>query len=306
MPLWRFFGLLFLGTAGIVMLTVWFFPTTIHFGAQNPFWNGLKEFDEEYHATPLESLAALPRNPIGSVLVLVPYLKPTEADVAQLRAYLEGGGVLILADDYGYGNTVLEGLEVSARFSGSPLLDPLFNYRSAYFPLATNLEPSPLTAEVSSLALNYASTLEGEGLNVVARSSPFSYLDLNNDGNRNASEPVGPLPVAGQIMVGTGHLILLADPSIFINTMLDAEDNRQFVQNLLGSAGPDPHLFIDQAHIPSSRLEQAKAAIASVRQFVAQPAILAALTIVLTLVLTLTLLAPWRSRKGVLDWTTAN
>ena len=41
MPVSRFFGLLFLGTAGIIMLTVWFFPTDIHFQVQNPFWNGL-------------------------------------------------------------------------------------------------------------------------------------------------------------------------------------------------------------------------------------------------------------------------
>jgi hypothetical protein len=105
MPVSRFFGLLFLGTAGIIMLTVWFFPTDIHFQVQNPFWNGLQGFEKEFHATPLESLNALPQNAEGSVLLLTPYLKPTEADVEQLRAFLEEGGVLILADDYGYGNT---------------------------------------------------------------------------------------------------------------------------------------------------------------------------------------------------------
>jgi hypothetical protein len=299
MPLWRFFGLLFLGLAGILLLTMWFFPPAVHFRMQNPFWNGLGDFGKEFHATPLESLAALPQDVESSVLLLIPYSKPTEADVARLRAYLEGGGVLILADDYGYGNTVLEGLGVSVRFSGAPLLDPLFNYRTLYFPLATTLEPSALTAEVSSLALNYASTLEGEGLNAMALSSPFSYLDLNNDGNRDNSEPGGPLPVAGQIMVGTGHLILLADPSIFINTMLTAEDNQQFVRNLMGSAGPDPHLLVDQAHIPSSRLDQGKAALVSIRNFVAQPAILVTLTIVLAF----TLLAPGRRWKGVSAWT---
>jgi hypothetical protein len=120
MPLWRFFGLLFLGLAGILLLTMWFFPTAVHFRMQNPFWNGLGGFGKEFHATPLESLAALPQDVESSVLLLIPYSKPTEADVARLRAYLEGGGVLILADDYGYGNTVLEGLGVSVRFSGGP------------------------------------------------------------------------------------------------------------------------------------------------------------------------------------------
>jgi hypothetical protein len=147
---WRFLGLLFLGTAIVVMLIVWFFPTDTHFQAQNPFWNGLNGFEKEFQATPLESLDDLPENGQGSVLLLIPYLRPTEADAARLRAYLEGGGVLILADDYGHRNAVLESLGVSARFNGAPLLDPLFNYRTSYFPLATSLEPSPLTAGVSS------------------------------------------------------------------------------------------------------------------------------------------------------------
>ena len=207
-----------------------------------------------------------------------------------------GGGILILADDYGYGNKVLEGLGVSARFKGVPLLDPLFNYRTPAFPLATDLVPSPLTAGVSSVALNYATTLEGEDLTVMARSSAFSYQDRDNDGTRTVDEPLGPFPVAGYTIVGKGRLILLADPSIFINTMFAVEDNRQFVRNLIDVAGTDPRIFIDQAHLPPSRLDWVKVTLVSMRRAVAHPGSLAALLAALSIIL----LSPIWRRKGAL------
>lgn len=296
MPLWRFFGLLSLGVTGIVLLTLWFFPTTTDFRAQNPFWNGLEDFGDEFNATPLSSYAALPEEPENSVLVVIPYLEVAEVDLMLLRAYLDRGGVLVLADDYGYGNTVLESLGVAASFQGTLLRDPLFNYRTSAFPLATNLTPSPLTAEVSSMALNYATVLDAEGLTVVARSSAFSYQDHNNDGVRDADEPVGPFPVAGYTTVGKGRLIVIADPSIFINTMLTVKGNEQFIRNLIDSAGEAPRVYIDQAHLPPSRLDVAKVTLASVRQAVAKPAPLTAIVVSLSVIL----LSPvWRWKGSV-------
>ena len=125
-----FLGILLPAMAVVVLLTVWFFPTTTDFRTQNPFWNGLRSFEREFQITPIESLSVLPEEPHGSVLVVIPYVQVDDADVARLRSYLEGGGFLILADDYSYGNSVLNGLGVSARFTNSPLVDPLFNYRT--------------------------------------------------------------------------------------------------------------------------------------------------------------------------------
>ena len=302
MRLGRFLGLVFLGMAGIVVFTVWFFPTTTDFRTHNPFWNGLRSFESQFQITLLESLSTLPKGPQGSVLVVIPYLRVDDADVARLRSYLEGGGVMILADDYAYGNSVLEGLGVEARFIDAPLIDPLFNYRTAYFPLATKLAPSSLTDGVSSIALNYAGTLKADGLTVVASSSAFSYLDLNSDGARDGGDPLGPLPVVGHITIGRGNLILLSDPSVFIDAMLGAGDNSQFVRNLLASAGTDPRVFLDGAHLPSSRLDETKIGLASLQQVVADPGPLAALIFILTLISR----SPWWSRKGALTWKQIN
>ena len=302
MSLRRFFVFLLLGVGGVILFTVWLFPLTTDFRPQNPFWNGVEEFRQKFSATSLNSLSDLPKGEADSVLLVIPYLRISETDIISLRSYIESGSTVILADDFGYGNEVLVSLGVAARFTGAPLVDPLFNHRTSYFPLAIDLEPSPLTLNVSALALNYATTLEGEDLIDVARSSAFSYLDTNVDGTRDIDEPVGPFSVAAYTEVGNGRLILLSDPSIFINSMINAEDNEQFVRNLISSAGASPQLFIDASHLPPSRLDSAKLNIATMRNFAAQPAPLATFIFVVLLVF----LSPIYYRKGASVWTKRN
>ena len=300
MSQWRILVIIFFMTAVAVLLTIRFFPTTTDFRAGNPFWNGLSDFRDRFRVTSLETLANLPSDAENSVLLVIPSLEFADDDVARLGSYLQVGGTLILADDFGHGNAVLDGLGIPARFNNALLADPAFNTRTPSFPLARNVEQSAFTEGVSSLALNYATTLEGEGLTMVVFSSAFSFLDLNDDGMRNSDEPLGPLPVAGYMPAGSGTLILLSDPSAFINTMLAVEDNFVFLQNIVKSAGGDVRVFLDLAHLPYARMDQAKATLAVVQEVLAHPALLIVLTaVVLTLILRPSL---W-GLKGALDWT---
>ena len=287
MKLWLFLPLLGASVAGILALTVWLFPTTGDFRDENPFWNGLEDFRREFNAEPLDSLQELPAGAgvEGSIVIVIPYVAFEGKDVNRLRSYIERGGVVVIADDYGYGNTILEGFGIPARFANVPLIDPLFNYRTSAFPLATEFEPSPLTAEVSSLALNYATGLDAEGLTTIARSSSFSYLDLNNSGSYDATEPLGPVPVVGHTRLGSGDLFLLADPSLFISSMLGAADNLVFLRNLMKTAGEDATVFVDQSHLPPSRLDETKTSLAAVRKAGARPEVLAGATALLIIVL---------------------
>lgn len=293
MPLWRFFALVLLGAAGVAVLAIWVFPATGDFRWENPFWNGVEDVLREYDVTPLSSAGELPENAASSALVVIPYQKPASQEIALLRAYLDRGGTLILADDYGFGNALLEGLHTPARFIGAPLLDPLFNYRDSWFPLAIDIRPSPLTTRVSSLALNYGTALEGTGLTGVAYSSGFSYLDLNGDGTRDNGEPIGPFPVVAYGSVGSGRLILISDPSIFINSMLGAADNARFVSNLVGSVGPGARIFLHQTLLPVSNLTQAKSRLTRLRILAGHPGALAALTTSLAAALLYPLWRKW-------------
>lgn len=279
----------------IILATgVWFFPSDDDFRTDNPFWNGTKEINSIIPTSPLTSLAGLPASPQGVTLILIPYLDFSLAELKELNNFVRQGGTLILADDYGYGNQVLEYLGLKARFSGEPLLDPLSNYKNEWFPLIPHLTPSPLTANAERLLFNHATSLiDVEAGETLAQSSSFSFLDLNSSKSWEKGEPTGPLPVVSCHKLGRGQVILIADPSLFINSMQGMEDNHRFIQNL--ATITTSKLLIDQSHLPPSDLHQTKKLLARLRGYLMTPAGTLGLVI---LALTITLMPLWRERRG--------
>jgi hypothetical protein len=253
----------------LLIMAVWLYPSDEDFRMENRFWNGTGDLSARYPILPLQAFADLPPSPEGATLILIPYLECSPAELGQLGSFINRGGTLILADDYGHGNQVLEYLELKTRFAGQPLLSPLINYKNEQFPRITQLEPDPLTDNVTSLVLNHATSLIDAGpADTLARSSSFSFLDQNGDGAREDGEPAGPLPVISRHHLGNGQLILIADPSLFINSM-KIEDNGRFIQNIAAVAPAG--VYIDQSHLPFTELHEARNLLAQIRGFLATP-----------------------------------
>ncbi len=291
MKLHRFLAILTIVLVIILIGVVWFFPSNEDFRTENPFWNGTKDINSAIGALPLESLSDLPTASEGVTLLLIPYLSFTSAELNQLNQFITQGGVLVLADDYGYGNQILEYLELKARFSGQVLLDPLFNYKSKWFPRISHLAPDSTTTNIDSLVLNHATCLvDVDTDEVIALSSPFSFLDLNGNEAWDTGELTGPLPVISQYNLADGQIILISDPSIFINSMGTIESNYGFIQNIAGTS----KFFIDQSHLPPSTLHQSKNLLAFIRSYLTTP--LGTLILVI-LVLTMTLIPIWHKRR---------
>ncbi len=270
MELRRFLLIITLSIIAILLITVWFFPLNDDFRTGNPFWNGSQDISARHQITPLESLSALPVSPPGATLILIPYLEFTRAELGMLHNFVTRGGTLILADDYGYGNQVLEYLKIPLRFSGETLLDPLSHYKNKWFPRILHLTPGPLTSNVTSLVFNRATAINGaEGNGTIALSSSFSFLDQNSNHIRDEEEPVGPFPVISHCQSGNGQVILITDPSIFINSMESMEDNHILLRNIRSFTTSG--LFIDESHLPPSTLYQTKRMLAHVRDFFTQP-----------------------------------
>jgi len=262
----RFLSILALAIIVLLAIVIWFYPSSEDFRVENPFWNGAKAFAARFDASTLRS------------------------------SYVSGGGTLILADDYGYGNEVLDYLGLDARFVGEPLLDPLFNYKNGWFPRVTGFTPSPMTEDVESVILNHATSLEtGSGFEVIAQTSKSSFLDLNGNLKWDEEEPTGPLPISARISVGEGMVILLADPSIVLNSMRGLEDNERFARNLLESRSPEPEILLDQSHLPEASLDEAKGRLRVARDALSNPLGIMGLV---AAVLTVTLMPIWRRRKG--------
>ncbi|HEY82607.1 MAG TPA: DUF4350 domain-containing protein [Dehalococcoidia bacterium] len=275
----------------ILAIVAWFFPSNEDFRTENPFWNGAKEMSLNYPVLALESLLNLPASPQGATLILIPYLKFSPAELEALNSFVSQGGRLILADDYGYGNQVLEYLGLKARFSRHPLLDPLANYKSKWFPRISRLKESALTTNIDSLVLNHATSLTNvEDSDVLGWSSSFSFLDHNGDQLWQEGEPTGPLAVVSSHALGKGEIVLIADPSLFINSMSLA-GNEQLRQNI---AATSAKLLLDQSHLPPSNLHQTKSMLAYLRGSLTTP--LGTLGVVI-LALTITLMPLWQERR---------
>jgi len=288
----KFLVILAAGTILLVVLAAWFLPLDEDFRVENPLWNGLKKLNTSFPVQSLESFASLPLTSRGTTLILVPYLNLTSGELEQLNSYIKEGGRLILADDYGHGNQILEYLGLEARFSGEVLVDPLINYKTEYFPKIIHFKSDPLTINMESLVLNHATSLVNTGDDTnIALSSSFSFLDRNENETYEDDEIAGPLPVISRETFGDGQLVLVADPSLFINSMSAIDENEGFIQNI---ANTTTSLYIDQSHLPPSDLHRTKTLLARGRDHLASPLITAGLV---ALVVVTTLKPIWYKRK---------
>ena len=289
----RFLVSLAIALVVILVVMIWFMPLDDDFRVENTFWNGSSELDSYQALTPLETLADLPVATEGATLILIPYIQLTQPELEDVRRFVNEGGTLVLADDYGHGNQVLSHLGMEARFSGQALLDPLFNYKNEQLPRVFNLSPDSVTDDFESLVLNHATCLtDVESGDILAMSSSFSYLDLNDDQSWDEGEPTGAMPVISSHIQANGRVILVSDPSIFINSMGTLDDNYGVIENIAGITSS--RLFLDQSHLPYSDLHHTKDLLADVRGVLATPAG----TLALVAVLLIIILRPMWPRKG--------
>jgi hypothetical protein len=281
-------GLLVIGMG----LLIWFFPVNADFRIENPLWNGIDDIASRYGVQPLDSLADLPVSSHNSTLIAIPYLTYTPAELELLRDYIYLGGTLILADDFGHGNQILAYLGLDVRFSGATLLDPLINYKSKYLPLVFMVQADPLTNNTGNITFNHGTNLINiSANNSLALSSAFSFQDNNENGMREDDEPTGPLPVSCRFDLGKGQLVLISDPSIFINAMEKMENNAAFLQNIarIGAV-----TYIDQSHLATSDLLRTKGWLKQARSLLTNPA---STTVLVAAVIVVALTPVWHRKK---------
>jgi len=255
-----------LAMTALLAVVVWRYPSPGDFLSDNPSWNGMSDFIEEFHARPIKSLRDLPPAPADTMLIVVPYERFAQDELASLDSFLRRGGTLLLMDDYGYGNEVLSYLGAPVRFSGQPLLDPLYTYRNEQFPRVQNVDAS--VQDLADLALNHATALADVPAEAtLVTSSSFSFLDLDGNGNWDPDDSRGPFPVAARQRVGDGSLVVVADPSIVINSM-NVGGNYAFIKVMQG----ERQVLVDESHLPRDQsVDLGHAMLKAVRRGLATP-----------------------------------
>jgi hypothetical protein len=247
------------GVGGIIFIILLVYLTTSlsvlqapdDFSPTNTAWNGMSNFVLGDRPLILQNLTSLPPNGQGFVLMEVgPSIAFTNIEARAVSSFVQSGGTLVIADDFGSGNTLLQGMGLSTRFTGSLLADPLFNFRNSWLVNIPRVEMS----NVSSLAFNYATTLSvaDAGAQTIGLSSDFSYIYPTQPGENISNTPHGPLPVLAKVPFGHGEVLLVSDASVFINSMLGRNGNSALMRDI--SIGI---VLLDTSHLtvgPATRI----------------------------------------------------
>lgn len=251
---------LFVGVLFSIMISATY-PVTDDYLLNNSEWNGcsqLRDMARTGIERDLQRVKVL--EPANTLAIVVGPTKPFsrgEADL--LREFLENEGTMLLVDNTGRGNLLLEQLGVPARFDEGYLLDPLFYNKQSRFPLIYSFAPDPLTGGVNTCLLGNPRGLTIRDKNIVrslAYTSPFSFLDSNGNGVKDLNEKQGPFVVAATLKMGLGRLILLSSPDMLTNSLLEKMDNKQLVLNILYDSGKMAKPFVllfDESHLERSQ-----------------------------------------------------
>lgn len=223
--------------------------SSVAFDAFNPDWDGTSDLQaavEEADSEPVIVRNTTRYDEYGAnatAFVLAPNEEYTADDAARIRAFLERGGTLVVADRDGpHGHALLAALGASARPAGPVLRDERHYYRDPALPIATEVDNHTLVEGVASLTLNYGTAIEPNGTEPLVSTSEYAYLDRDGSGTLSDNETLASYPVATVEPVGDGAVVTVGDPSLFINVMTERSDNRAFITALVAETD---HALID-------------------------------------------------------------
>jgi hypothetical protein len=221
------------------------YPNIEDLWRENFDWNGLSTFYEQTKPTKIENLKQLETvTPSDSTLLFLgPTTGFTKLEANQVNDYLRYGGRVIIADDFGSGNQLLELLDLPIRFDNRLLKDQFFRDKNSLMPLISVKR----LQGIKTIVFNYATVLiDVDQSDVLVKSSPFSFLSTSVD---DFSDDYLSYPVIAEVTYGEGKLILVSDSSFSVNSMINRGDNKWLLMRLARGI-----LLIDESHIEKSNL----------------------------------------------------
>ncbi len=215
-------------------------------------WDGLSDLrshldDEGYDVEILISSSSLllsegdPEKMI--FLSLGPERAYTLTEIPAIVSFHERGGRLIMADDTGNMDPLAKRFDVG--FPSGQLYDENFQTNPSFVRVDVNLADQ----FSGRVLLNEPSYLLHSGGRVIAKTGGSAWVDRNGNGLRDfyniaQGEPLGEKTVAvimdpDFLSLESGCAVFLSDPSLFLNEMIDQEDNGEFISSLISYLLPD-------------------------------------------------------------------
>ena len=210
-------------------------------------------------------------NPSETVIMVIGMERDyTAREVDALVSFVSVyGGTLVVADDFGFGDTIARSFGLA--FSGTPVryFGPEVGGRIVPVSMRTERN-STVTYDV---LLNDASYLVAErwlGKDVLSSTPSTCWLDIDSDVEKDPEEPIASVHVAARVdMISGGTVFFISDPSIFINGMLTQRENMGFALALVDKVRPYPGrlvVFDESRHTPEGSGEVVQRVLYSVAE----------------------------------------
>ncbi|MEM2511780.1 MAG: hypothetical protein QXX61_01460 [Ignisphaera sp.] len=167
-------------------------------------------------------------------LVIIPLRRNPGNAINQLvEDMLKYGTTIVILDEDGYSNNLLEYLRIKARVEIYKVLDEVSKIRSREFPLI-ELVLGNNTMKIATYRPSYI-ILDEENTVSVAKTSRYAYADVDRNGYYTVGESMGEYLIACSWKINNGVLWLVADLDLFANNLMDLGDNIDFLYKLMSS-----------------------------------------------------------------------
>jgi len=167
-----------------------------------------------------------------SYVIIIPFQKPfiniTICNV--LKELVLNGVTIIVLDEYGYSNKLLEELGLNISIISKPILDEVSKVGDRFHPLINVVFPYlNKTLEVITYKPSYiAFSFEITNGSIIGYTSNYAYVDLDNNGYYSLNEVMDKYVVVYGQQLGSGRVIIIPDLDIGINAFIDKANNIEF------------------------------------------------------------------------------
>ena len=214
-----------------------FMTTDEEYSRYNIGWNGTTDF---FLMAEGKELLYAPEDLSGKTNSTLLIIAPKEEDFPRLSGYLNAGNTVLIADQSGNANILLENLGSSIRVHNDSVRSTSMEYRDPGLFRGTVLG-NIYNTSVTELTFNYPGYVSGG--EPLVTTSYLSWIDTNLNGIPDANESLKVYTLIATENISSGRLAVIADPSLFINSMLV----RKHTENLaVLSALLENDIIIDQ------------------------------------------------------------